>query len=151
MGERHGAREWAVQLLFQLDLNPGTPDDAMEEFWRRKKPSDRAREFTIELVLGVTEHRDEIDQRLQAYADNWAIKRMAVVDRNILRLAVYEMWYRDDVPPVVAINEAVELAKEFSGVQAGRFVNGILDRAIQDVDRPSRTPRDTSLPHPGTA
>ena len=148
MGERHVAREWAIQLLFQLDVNPGSVEEAFEDFWTGKRPSGRAKMFAEDLVRGVLDHRDELDTKVQAYADNWDLKRMAVVDRNVLRLALFEMWHRDDIPPVVAINEAVDLAKAFSGLQSGKFVNGILDRAIQDVDRP---PRDSSIPHSGTA
>jgi N utilization substance protein B len=149
MGERRGAREWVVQLLFQLDINPGSIDEALDDFWAGKRPSARAKAFTEDLLRGVLDHRDELDQLLRIYADNWDLKRMAVVDRNILRLALYEMWHRDDIPPVVTIDEAVDLAKAFSGLKAGKFVNGILDRAIQDVDRPPRSARDPSIPHTG--
>jgi len=150
MGERRGAREWAVQLLFQLDINPGSIDEALEDFWVGKRPSDRAKMFTEDLLRGVLDHRDELDQHLRTYADNWDLERMAVVDRNILRLALFEMWHRDDIPPVVTINEAVDLAKAFSGLQSGKFVNGILDRAIQDVDRPPRSSRNPTVPRTET-
>ena len=140
MSERREAREWAVQLLFQRDFNPTELAVALAEFWRDKHPSDRARRFTESLVQGVEAHREEIDRRVQGYTENWDLKRMAAVDRNILRLAMYEMLFREDIPPVVTINEAVDLAKSFSGRQAGKFVNGILDRACKDLTRPTRTP-----------
>lgn len=140
MTERRQAREWAVQLLFQRDFNPTELDVAISDFWHEKSPSDRARAFTEALVQGVEANRAVIDERMQQYADNWDVRRMAAVDRNILRLAVYEMLFRDDIPPVVTINEAVDLAKDFSGRQSGKFVNGILDRICQDLDRPTRTP-----------
>ena len=92
MGERHVAREWAIQLLFQLDVNPGSVEEAFEGFWTGKRPSGRAKMFAEDLVRGVLDHRDELDTKLQAYADNWDLKRMAVVDRNVLRLALFEMW-----------------------------------------------------------
>ena len=140
MGDRRGAREWAMQILFQEDLNP-TEDErpALESFWRTAAPSERARQFADELLLGVLENREEIDRRLQSYAENWDLHRMSPVDRNIMRIALFEMSYRNDIPPVVTINEAVDIAKTFSGEESGKFVNGILDRARKDLDRPART------------
>lgn len=140
MGDRRGAREWAMQLLFQEDLNPteeGQPEVAC--FWRTSAPSQRARAFAGELLRGVLAHRAELDQRLQGYAENWDLHRMSPVDRNIMRIALFEMYYRNDIPPVVTINEAVDIAKIFSGEDAGRFVNGILDHARKDLHRPART------------
>ena len=140
MRERRAAREWAVQLLFQLDFNPTELGIAFGDFWEKKKASTRARTFTESLVEGVDANRATIDEKIQNYADNWDLKRMAAVDRNIIRLAMYEMLFRDDIPPIVTINEAVDLAKAFSGFQSGKFVNGILDRARKDIARPARTP-----------
>ena len=145
MKERRAAREWAVQLLFQLDLNPTELDAAFGGFWAKKKASTRARSFTESLVIGVNANLAAIDDKIQRYADNWDLKRMATVDRNILRLAMYEMLFREDIPPIVTINEAVELAKAFSGFQSGKFVNGILDRARKDIARPARTPLSPPL------
>ena len=90
-------------------------------------------QFALELVKGIQEHIDVIDRRIAEYAENWELKRMAVVDRNILRQACFEIIYRQDIPPKVAINEAIELAKRFSGREAGKFVNGILDKIRQDI------------------
>ena len=145
MKERRTAREWAVQILFQLDLNPTELDTAFKGFWENKKAGTRARSFTESLVNGVNANLATIDGKIQDYAENWDMKRMAAVDRNILRLAMYEMLFREDIPPIVTINEAVELAKAFSGFQSGRFVNGILDRARKDIDRPARTPLSPRL------
>jgi len=92
------------------------------------------------LIRGTLEHRDEADELIKKHAQNWELHRMAAVDRNILRLAIYEMLYRDDIPPVVSINEAIELAKAYGGADSGRFVNGILDRIRKDLDRPAREP-----------
>ena len=97
------------------------------------------REFAEPLVRGVLEHREVIDERLQKLAANWDLHRMAGVDRNILRLAAFEMMHREDIPPVVAINEAVDIAKRFSTDESGRFVNGILDKLAAQLDRPART------------
>ena len=139
MATRRDAREWAVQLLFQRDFNEGALDEALSDFWNGKDVPEDARTFMEELVRGVTRHCADIDVKLQAYADNWDLKRMAAVDRNVMRVALYEMLFRDDIPPVVSINEAVDLAKQYSGPESGKFVNGILDRARRDSDRPART------------
>ena len=94
--------------------------------------------FADPLIRGTLEHRAEIDDRIQKQVKNWALNRIAAVDRNILRLAIYEMLHRDDIPPVVSINEAVDIAKKFSTADSGRFVNGVLDKLKGDLMRPAR-------------
>ena len=94
--------------------------------------------FADKLIRGVLEHRPELDARIKQHAENWDLHRMAVVDRNILRLAIYEMLHRDDIPPVVSINEAVDIAKKFSTQDSGKFVNGILDKIKGELMRPAR-------------
>ena len=96
--------------------------------------------FAEELARGVIDHHKEIDPLIAKYAENWEIDRMGTVDRNAMRIAVFEMLYRDDIPPVVSINEAVELAKAYSSSESGKFVNGILDRIRKGLDRPARGP-----------
>jgi N utilization substance protein B len=132
-------REWAVQLLFQTDMNPGDLAEQLADFWSEHNVPEKSRSLVEGLVRGVVEHRDEIDGMITKYAENWAIRRMASVDRNIIRLGVYEMLHRPDIPPVVSINEAVDLAKYFNSAESGRFVNGILDRIRKEIDRPART------------
>ena len=139
MGTRREARECAVQILFQLDLNPGCLDGIFSDFWAHTKTDNGARRFAEELVKGVRENLVTIDARVQKYAEHWEIRRMGVVDRNVIRLAIYEMFFRQDIPPVVSINEAIDIAKYFSDSESGRFVNGILDRARLDLDRPARS------------
>ena len=138
MSTRREAREWALQLLFQLDVNPGEQDGAFRDFWSREKASEKARRFVEELVRGVRKNVQEIDGKIQKYTEHWDINRMGVVDRNVMRMAIYEMFFCRDIPPVVSINEAVDIAKYFSNNESGKFVNGILDRARQDLDRPGR-------------
>jgi N utilization substance protein B len=163
MGVRRTAREHAVQFLFQYDLNPPADlDGALELFWesqrlsaylaRQRKPTWGAklelpppsaeelavRAFAEPLIRGTLAHRDELDLLIQKHTKNWDLRRMATVDRNILRLAAYEMLYREDIPPVVSINEAVDIAKKFSTEESGRFVNGILDKLRTEVMRPAR-------------
>jgi transcription antitermination protein NusB len=138
MGGRHEARQWAVQFLFQRDFNAGDIESALAEFWQDKKSGDKARLFAEELIRGVESKKDELDRLIRKYAEHWDVKRMGAVDRNVMRVALYEMTQRPDIPPVVSINEAVEIAKDLSGVESGKFVNGILDRACKEQDRPAR-------------
>ncbi len=138
MTGRHESRLLAVQFLFQREFNTGDLAEALMLFWEGRKAGDKVRAFAEELIRGVETRLGELDDTLKTYAENWDINRMAVVDRNILRVGLFEMRHRPDIPPVVSINEAVELAKEFSGLEAGRFVNGILDRAAKDLQRPAR-------------
>jgi len=138
MTKRRQAREWAVQFLFQNDFNPGNLDRALKDFWEDKVFGQKSREFTEELVRGVLSHSKQIDNLLAQYAENWEIKRMNAVDRNVIRTAIFEMLFKPDIPPVVSINEAVDIAKTYNSPESGKFVNGILDRALKDVHRPSR-------------
>ncbi len=141
MGKRREGREAAVQFLFQDDLNKtdskGLPE-ALEEFWKLRESAARTREFAAELIRGVFENHDAIDERIKKVTANYELHRIAPVDRNILRVAIYEMLYTSEVPPVVCINEAIEIAKRFGSEDSGRFVNGILDRLKEEVARPLR-------------
>src|SRR6185437_4906953 len=153
MGKRREARERAVQFLFQHDLNPPEKlEEALAQFWNSQRAAAIAEEkgaatwgqeqelpeptldeaamrlFAEPLIRGTLEHRDEVDEVIKKHAKNWELHRIAAVDRNILRLAIYEMLHRDDIPPVVSINEAVDIAKKFSTQDSGKFVNGILDK-----------------------
>jgi len=138
MSGRHEARTCAVQFLFQRDFNTDELDAALSEFWSERKAGPKVRQFSEELIRGVEGCREDLDLRLRRYAENWDLKRMGAVDRNVMRVALFEMLYRSDIPPVVSINEAVDLAKELSSDESGRFVNGILDRARRDISRPAR-------------
>ena len=162
MGIRHEAREWALQFLFQSEFNRAeTLDEGFQLFWGHQdaekavstepvapgmeapppkvdRAQAKARQFAEELARGVIAHHQDIDPLISKHAENWEIDRMGTVDRNAMRIAVYEMLYRDDIPPVVSINEAVDLAKSYSSIESGKFVNGILDRIRKEIDRPAR-------------
>jgi N utilization substance protein B len=138
MGKRRVARQAALQYHFWRDLHGGTGPETIDEFWALCPPTTRVREFAQPLIEGMLAHLPEIDQRIRRYCQNYDFHRISAVDRNVLRLAIFEMLYRDDIPPVVSINEAIELAKEFGGPDSGRFVNGILDRVKDDLSRPLR-------------
>jgi N utilization substance protein B len=163
MGKRREARERAVQFLFQYDFNPPEKlDEALDHFWNTQRTAAIAEDkgdatwgqkvelppptveeaavrlFADPLIRGTVEHRDEADTYIKKYAQNWDLHRIAAVDRNILRLAIFEMLHRDDIPPVVSINEAVDIAKKFSTEDSGKFVNGILDKVKGELMRPAR-------------
>lgn len=133
MASRRQLREQALQLLFELDMGSEKTDVVMERFWAGKKVDDKEKAFVNRIVCGVRENLVKLDTTLAGYAKNWDIKRMAVVDRNVLRMAIFEMTLCDDVPAVVAINEAVDIAKYFNSAESGKFVNGILDRLRKDM------------------
>ncbi|HET9480534.1 MAG TPA: transcription antitermination factor NusB [Candidatus Polarisedimenticolia bacterium] len=126
-GERRRAREYALQILFQLDLAPDGVEQALETFWNDKRVTGAVQEFAERIARGTMERRDAIDQVIAACALNWRVSRMAVVDRNLLRMAVYEFLCEPDTPRVVAIDEAIEIAKKFGTDESGPFINGILD------------------------
>ncbi len=141
---RRAVRELVVQFLYQFDMSGGSLDEALALFWETQaEVGEMGHKFAEELVRGVLEKRVAVDEKIAKYTENWDLPRMAAVDRNILRLAIYEMLFRDDIPPVVSINEAVDIAKKFSTRESGAFVNGILDRLKADLTRPSRTSTST--------
>lgn len=139
MGKRRDGRVLAVQYLYQHEVAPKQELAAgLELFMAMSAPEPKVRDFALPLIHGVIKNILKVDETLKKYSDNWEMERMAPVDKNILRLAVYEMHYCPEVPPVVAINEAIEVAKFLSSHESGKFVNGILDRARKDLDRPAR-------------
>ncbi|HEY2028761.1 MAG TPA: transcription antitermination factor NusB [Myxococcales bacterium] len=141
MGTRTRARECALQALYQLDVSGGDPRDTLRGILAHFEEADKeTAQFADELVRGVQSERRAIDDIIQKSSTNWKLDRMARVDRNILRLAVYEMLRRADVPVRVTLNEAVELGKKFGSEESSAFVNGVLDR-IAHQPLPSATPK----------
>jgi N utilization substance protein B len=142
MNLRRQAREIAIQFLYLQDMG-GAGDLSLEQeiaaVPNAADHPERARPFAVELVRGVMERQKELDEKIGHYAQNWNLPRIAAVDRAILRLAIYELLFREDIPPVVSINEAIDLAKNYSTADSGRFVNGILDRVKLELKRPLRT------------
>ena len=128
MRKRTQAREFALQLLYHRDINPEPAETLLQSFWESTPALAEVREYAEGLVQGTLNHLNEIDKILSEYAEHWELHRMAVVDRNILRFAVYELLYMEEIPPKVVINEAVNIAKKFSQEESGKFVNGILDK-----------------------
>ncbi len=134
--KRRKAREYALQLLFRVDFTDKEIDkNDLEEFWADKNESEDVRKFTEEIVSGTLNKIKEIDMLIEKFAENWALNRMAVVDRNILRFATYEIFYRDDIPSAVTINEALEIAKKYSSSESVPFLNGVLDRLAREAGK----------------
>jgi len=129
MSRRRKSREYALQLLFRLDLNREEVDwGVLREFWNDKTESEEVRAFAEELVTGVTRNLGAVDARVTEVAANWSLRRMAAVDRGLLRLGAYEILFRDDIPHSVTINEILEISKKYSTLESAAFINGILDK-----------------------
>jgi transcription antitermination protein NusB len=148
MGARRRARECALQMLFQYDVAHPSVDDLLQTYWgEMAEAAEDVREFATELAVGAITHLDLIDQRIRLRTEHWRIPRMAVVDRNLLRLAVYEFLFQPTTPKTVAINEALEIARRFSTHEATQFINGILDAIKRDLEtqpEPEQTTAATS-------
>ncbi len=133
--KRTRARELALQFLYAADVREDGGSLRVDPFLRLQTKDDAIYLFATGLVHGTLEHKSEIDDEIRRVASNWRLERLAAVDRNLLRLAVHELLHRDDIPPQVTINEAIEIAKRFSTAKSGAFVNGILDRVRRDRER----------------
>lgn len=127
MGSRRRARELALQALFYADMNRSDIEKVLENFCRQFTPSKRALSYFTRLVRGVSKTSNEIDSFIEKFADHWKISRISCVDRNIMRIGVYELLYCSDIPSKVAINEAIDIGKKFGTEESGAFINGILD------------------------
>ena len=144
MGRRRLSREYALQILFEVDLAGAPIDDVMERFWSGRKAETEVRGFAEQLVRGVLAGRQAIDDRIGSAAEHWRLERMATVDRNVLRMAIHELLTGDNPAPVV-IDEAIEVAKRYGGEGSGSFINGILDEVRvrlereQDPTRPAKS------------
>jgi transcription antitermination factor NusB len=133
MRKRTRARELALQLLYQVDIRQDEIDSLIDDFWSNQihgseELEQQIKDFAARLARGTIENLKSIDAVIVSYTQNWQLERMAAIDRNIMRMACYELLYLDDIPPKVSINEAVDLAKKYGDTESGKFVNGILDK-----------------------
>ena len=134
MGSRRKAREAALQLLYMLEFENSNVEEALDHFWRHGELDEKGKSFVRQLVLGAMEHMQDIDRYITESSENWRLSRMAIVDRNIMRMAVYEFLYTPDTPKKVVINEAIEIAKRFGAEESTQFVNGVLDNIRKRVE-----------------
>ena len=150
MGQRRRSRETALQMLYRIDMTASPPDEAIslhyelvttgEDHEHEVQVPDAVRPFAEHLVRGVYLHQAEIDQIIVSASDNWRLDRMSIVDRNILRIALFEMLYCPDVPPKVSINEAIDLGKKFGSEDSGAFINGVLDHVLGSLQKADQNP-----------
>ncbi len=140
MGQRRKARECALQILFQFEFNAGDPKILIEIYWEHQKVLPEVRKYGTWIVEEIIAHGEDIDRAIQSASKNWRLSRMAVIDRNILRIAVCELLYEKTLAPAIIMNEAIEVAKRYSGEESAVFVNGVLDavgRLLKNqADRP---------------
>ena len=135
MGVRRRAREIALQVLYQREFNRVEVEEVLNLFWNNFEVLKGAMNFSERLIKGVEQHREDLDRIIEKYSSNWRIDRMAHVDRNILRIATYELLYCDDIPPKVAINEAIDIGKKYGSEDSGAFINGVLDKVKSEERR----------------
>ncbi len=138
MGRRRKAREETLRILFRLEFENTQVEKTLNQYWENKKASEEIKEYSNWLVNGIISNQAKIDNIIQQVSEHWRISRMAVVDRNILRMAVFELVYEENIAPAIVINEAIEIAKKYSGDEASTFVNGILDairKSLKDIKK----------------
>ncbi len=134
MSHRRKAREYALQILFQYDLANGNLNETMEEFWKDKKVNSKIVSFCYQLINGTIDNLKEIDKCISKHSLNWKLERMSTVDRNVLRIATYELLFQRETPAPVVINEAIEVAKKFGTEDSAKFINGILDAIRRSLE-----------------
>jgi len=139
MGTRRKARESALQVLFELEFDNTYLDKTLNQYWETKRASEAVKEYSSWLVKGIVSHKEEIDSLIQSSSEHWRLSRMALVDRNILRIAVFEFLHEENVAPAIVINEAIEIAKKYSSEEAATFVNGVLDAIRKKLEVQKRT------------
>ncbi|CCQ91988.1 Transcription antitermination factor NusB [Nitrospina gracilis 3/211] len=132
MGKRRYSRELVVKFLYLVDMNEGPVAEQLEQFWERNTCQPEIKQYAEDLLNTIFSNKKAIDTLLEKYSDNWTLSRMAVIDRNLLRLATCEILYGNSVPPKVAIDEAVEIAKKYGSEDSPNFINGILDRVLKE-------------------
>lgn len=138
MSSRRRSREMVIQVLYQVEMAQSDLVEALRLFCEHFKAPESIRDFAFELARGAYGHREEADILIKRFSEHWRLERMPIVDRNILRLAIYELLYRPDIPAKVSINEAVDLGKKYGSEDSGSFINGILDRIRLHLEETGR-------------
>ena len=138
MGRRRKSREETLRILFRLEFENTSAEKTLDQYWENKKASEEIKEYSNWLVKGIVSNQKKIDNIIQKVSEHWRVSRMALVDRNILRMAVFELLYEENIAPAIVINEAIEIAKKYSGDEAATFVNGVLDairKSLKDIKK----------------
>lgn len=135
MGRRRKAREETLRILYRLEFDNQEPEEILRHYWESRKKDREIRDYSTWLTKGITSHQKEIDSLIQSASEHWRLPRMAVIDRNVLRMAVYELLFEKDIAPAIVINEAIEIARKYSGDESAVFVNGILDAVRKGLEK----------------
>ena len=143
MGRRRKSREFALQVLYQLNITKQDATKALTQFQENFLPNEEADDFLKRLVLGVIEHYAELDRLIERYSENWRLDRINMIERNILRMALFELLYCEEIPPKVTLNEAIDLGKRYGSEESGSFINGLLDRIQNEVVRKPIEPKSS--------
>jgi N utilization substance protein B len=144
LGKRRKSREFALQILYQLDITKQDATKTLSQLQDHFSPNEKRDEFAERLVLGVLEHCQEINGLVEQNSENWRLDRINIIDRNILRIAIFELLYCREIPPKVTLNEAIDLGKRYGSDDSGSFINGILDRIQNEVVRKPIQPKQVS-------
>jgi N utilization substance protein B len=144
LGRRRRSREFALQVLYQLNITKRDVAQVLTEFQENFLPNGEGDDFLKRLVLGVFEHCKELDRVIERYSENWRLDRIDLIDRNILRMALFELLHCEEIPPKVTINEAIDLGKRYGSEESGSFINGILDRIQNEVVRKPLQPKTSA-------
>jgi N utilization substance protein B len=139
MGRRRKAREETLRILYRLEFDNRQSEETLSQYWENKKTNQATREYSTWLVNGIISHHKKIDTIIQNASEHWRLSRMALIDRNILRMAVFELLYEENIEPAVVINEAIEIAKAYSGNEAATFVNGVLDAIRKNLENQKKS------------
>jgi N utilization substance protein B len=143
LGRRRKSREFALQVLYQLNITKQDATKALTQFQENFLPNEEADDFLKRLVLGVIEHYAELDRLIERYSENWRLDRINMIERNILRMALFELLYCEEIPPKVTLNEAIDLGKRYGSEESGSFINGLLDRIQNEVVRKPIEPKSS--------
>ncbi len=134
MGKRRSSRELTIKFLYLVDMNPEQWEDQLQQFWEHTPCQKDIQVYADEILDKYFENREEVDRLIEKFSDNWTLSRMAVIDRNLLRMAACEILYLPSTPPKVVIDEALEIAKKYGSEESANFINGILDRVMKEAD-----------------
>lgn len=142
MGQRRKAREHSLRILFQLEFESSNLEETLAQYWETRKAPREIKEYSSWLVKGISSCQKKIDSIIQSVSEHWRISRMALIDRNILRLAVFELLYEENIAAAIVINEAIEIARKYSGNDAANFVNGILDAIRKNLEKGKKSSKE---------
>jgi N utilization substance protein B len=142
MGRRRKAREETLRILYRLEFDNRPLEETIVQYWENKRAHRATREYSTWLVNGIISHQKKIDTFIQQVSEHWRISRMTLIDRNIIRIAAFEMLYEENITPAIIINEAIEIAKMYSGDEAATFVNGILDAIRKNLKKIKKSLKD---------